>query len=827
MSDYFIRLHLFLSRYRLSVCVVAIAACTAAGLLAASLQMDEDIMRMLPQSDPVVRSHFHAFKKLRQTDRLIVDIGISEANDAILFEAADRMFAALQRNPELQELTYRFELRDFPGSLRLLHNHLPSLLGSPEAYETLAQSILPEAMVARLAWLRQALAQPQGFVVTDVARVDPLGLGTSVMKRLQSVHGGVGDTRIVDGRIVNHDGCHVLITAMPRFSSANIERSGVMIEALLADARAVERAFPAHKIHVAIGGGHRIGLDNSRLVRRDPGRAVSIAAIAMVLLSFLAYRRRWLALITLVPTLVGASIAGATLFFIGQTISGIAVGCGTILLGITVDYAIHVLYHIDNAAHMERRSIATTVLHIAPPIGFGALTTVGAFLVMLLSPVETHRQVGLFAVVGVTSAALASLFLLPVLVPLSRHHEARPLIMTRVFERFFAWRARHLALPVVAIVLLSIPCAIGITRLRFEGDIAKLNGVTPSMALDQDILWDAWGDAASMTTVVVAAPAMQDALEMNDRVAASLTALQDKGAIVSYSSIAPMCPSARTQNRNVTQWKRFWTPAKKQALLSDIQRIAPEAGFRADSIARTLEVIDAQPDILTPEALRPTMLGQMMAQQIHSAQDDTAITTLVKLPSPAHYAAVANRIKDAVPGAVLLNRVAFSQHIARLSKRGLARFALMVTIADALILLLLLRHPKWVLIVLLPIGVGLLWTFGMMGLLGLPINIINFVFVIFVIGVGIDYSLFLVTATPELRRGRPERLATTSGSITVCALTTICGFGVLAIARHPALHSIGVTAFMGMTFSLVSTILIVPYLTGNSPSVTSRKNTSR
>jgi uncharacterized protein len=810
MAERFMALHRFLARHRLMMFVFVAALSVCGGILSTRLEMDEDIMRMLPQRDEAIGRYLHAFRKLRQIDSLVVDVSIAEPNDAVLFAAADRVFEQLQGRPDLADLSYRFELRDYPGSLRLLHENLPNLMDAPEDYAALSQSIETEAIEQRLNWLRRSLAQPQGFVVKDVARVDPIGLSSPVLKRLQLVQAGFDDAKIVEGRIVSRDGCHVLIRAMPTFPSADIEQSGQLIDQLLPEMTEIEQAFDKYKVHVAVIGGHRIGLDNSRLIRRDSGRAISVAVVAMFMLSFVAYRRRWLALITLVPPAIAAAVAGGALFFFNTRISAIAVGCGTILLGITIDYAIHVLYHIDNHAHQDRDSMAATVKEIAAPIMIGALTTLGAFLVMLFSPVESHRQIGLFAAVGVSTAALSSLLVIPFLVPLDRHSNQRPLVITRLFERFLVWRARHVRLLAFVIVAITVLALVGVSGLRIEGDISKLNGVTASTAVDQDILWDTWGNAASATTILVTAPDMQGALELNEKVADALTPLQREGAVVSCSTIASICPSLARQARNRARWTAFWTPARRTEFESNLVSAVAGKGFSLERIRDSLQVLDRTPDSLRPEDLRGTLLEQIVSQRTHRIDDTVSISTSVKLASPAHFEILAEALGTAVPEATLLNRVAFSQQVARLAKRGITTFALVVAAVDMIILFCLLGSVGLVLVTLLPIAVGLLWTAGAMGLLGVPINSVNFVFVVFIIGVGIDYSLFMVTSERAAFRGKANRVAATSGSITVCALTTICGFGVLAVAQHPALHSIGTTAFLGMFLTMLATLLTVP-----------------
>ena len=162
------------------------------------------------------------------------------------------------------------------------------------------------------------------------------------------------------------------------------------------------------------------------------------------------------------------------------------------------------------------------------------------------------------------------------------------------------------------------------------------------------------------------------------------------------------------------------------------------------------------------------------------------------------------------PGALLLNKAALTDEIARVAKSVLPVFGMLVAVLNALLLFLLLGRLELVLITLLPMAAGVFWTLGTLGLLGLPIDMSNFIFVIFVIGVGGDYSLFMVMAELEPLRGYTKRTASTGGAVTICALTALFGFGVLVLARHPALFSVGLTALLGISFSLLATLFLVP-----------------
>ena len=169
-----------------------------------------------------------------------------------------------------------------------------------------------------------------------------------------------------------------------------------------------------------------------------------------------------------------------------------------------------------------------------------------------------------------------------------------------------------------------------------------------------------------------------------------------------------------------------------------------------------------------------------------------SICTLVKVADTRRVSgSFAQAVQKAVPDALLLNKAALSDEITRVARRALPVFGVLVAALNALLLFLLLGRMELVLITLLPMAAGMFWTLGTLGLLGLPIDMANFIFVIFVIGVGGDYSLFMVMAELEPLRGHPERTASTGGAVTICALTALFGFGVLVLARHPALFSVG------------------------------------
>ena len=170
-------------------------------------------------------------------------------------------------------------------------------------------------------------------------------------------------------------------------------------------------------MRIAITGAHRSALDNATMIREDAMRTSVIATVAVLALMLAVFRRRWLALLGLLPTVFGALGAIVVFYLTGEAVSAVALGFGSILIGVTVDYGIYVIYHMDDSPPADREQLARAVAQLIPALVFGALTTMAAFFVMFISPVSGHRQLGWFGAVGVALAAVFAIGLLPLFIP--------------------------------------------------------------------------------------------------------------------------------------------------------------------------------------------------------------------------------------------------------------------------------------------------------------------------------------------------------------------------------------------------------------------------
>jgi 1-acyl-sn-glycerol-3-phosphate acyltransferase len=422
---------------------------------------------------------------------------------------------------------------------------------------------------------------------------------------------------------------------------------------------------------------------------------------------------------------------------------------------------------------------------------------------MMQSPMEGYRQLGIFGAVGVVFSVGFSLFILPLLVPIAKKTGQPPLWLTRSLSGFFAWQRRRRLCLVLFILAMTVGTAFGIRKLRFEGDIAKLNGITEATRKDDALINEVWGNALGMTVVIARGKTPEEALTENDRVAEKLA--RDSNVTNLYS-LAEVCPAPTTQEANIQRWRVFWTTERRDGLRRTLAQVGGELGFRTNAFDKFWEIVESPPKLMTLDSFRGTPLEQALAERVAFSPGDNAVSTIIKVKDRTKI----SDLREELAGPLVIDPLDFAAHMAKIARAGLGQFALWTGLLVGGMVFFSLGSIELLIAVLLPLAFGLFWAIGLMGMIGLPIDLMNSVFVIFIIGVGEDYSVFLTTSRLDEWRGQPPMTAANTASVLVSALTTIFGFGVMVIANHPALFSLGATVLLGMVCAFGATVILTP-----------------
>src|SRR5580765_2896745 len=259
--DPYTRLYLWLVSHRPLVFIGTILLTIICILISSRLDLEEDILGLLPERDKIVDDYKYTLRKFKQIDRVYIDIGINESNSEVLGQAADEFYSRISTNSSFTRLMYRFDAGGQRKVLDFLTGALPNLFSEADA-AALTNKLAPAKIRAYLTDMRRRMAGFESMVLKDMVAADPIWMTELAGNKVLPLQTGFGDAKIDEGgRITSGDGKHVLLMAEPKFTSSNSKASEALVVDFLSAAREIESHFPG--VHIAMTGGHRMSVDNA------------------------------------------------------------------------------------------------------------------------------------------------------------------------------------------------------------------------------------------------------------------------------------------------------------------------------------------------------------------------------------------------------------------------------------------------------------------------------------------------------------------------------------------------------------------------------------
>lgn len=170
--------------------------------------------------------------------------------------------------------------------------------------------------------------------------------------------------------------------------------------------------------------------------------------------------------------------------------------------------------------------------------------------------------------------------------------------------------------------------------------------------------------------------------------------------------------------------------------------------------------------------------------------------------------AVSRELKEVDPDAMGV-AVLFDRILDQL-KADLFRVALIALGVVFVVLLINYRGLYHTLLTLIPLVAGALTMVGVMNLMGLKFNIVNTGMLPLVIGIGVDYGVYVVHRWIGEGKGlksiRPV-VESTGRAVTLSALTTMIGFASIILAQWRGLSLMGGTLTMGIGFCWIAAVI--------------------
>lgn len=767
-------------RRLLLISLVAIVL-SIAGLYVIGIPLSHDIQSMLPDKDTQFREDFELFSFAPFARNVLISLeltGDGEASVETLTNTADEITQALEP-PYFTQAISGISQGDKLRVFNWMYDHLRCLVDE-EDIAFLEEEITPQAVARQMEDNVRVLHSPESVVLKRLIVQDPMALRRLLLSKLGQLNMVSGFSADSD-YFLTKDNKHLLIIADTPIAITDFGKSRDMLNHLYSKLDELTGDAISYRVIC----GHRYSVTNAETIQSDLWRvfAISITGLVLIFAIFLHNRRALFVFVIPAAALV-AGIAVTGLFF-GE-VSAITIGFGAVLLGISADFGLHVFYGLQQADTDKRQVLA----ELTKPLCYCAMTTIGVFAVLLFSALPGQRQLAVFSISGIVTALLFALFVMPHLMP------DRPVIK---LKKLSLPQARNFTLPLW--IIIALVAVIPAARVKFDGNLRSIGMMPKNILYDEMQIKETWGSVREQALIFCIADSAEEALHKNGLL---FEKIKRQMPDVEFQSIASVIPSQKSQQHSLALWNSFWNDSgTKGQLRTNLQQQGEAFGFALTAFEPFLDWLDEPGDVFSLDDFKAECNDKLVSPFLAELKDNR-FAVLTFMPDDEKVTASVEKMQQDIK---IVSNSRFSRQLNRETVADFVRFFSGAIAIIVILLFILFRNGKRLILAFLPVLAGIVLMSAIMSVSGIKINLFNMVATILVIGLAVDYGIFIVCTCGKSRNDAA------CNAVFVSGLTTFVGFGSLMAARHPAMNSIGITVAAGIVPSLLCALTLLPYLT--------------
>lgn len=727
--------------------------------------IDTDVMALLPVNEQAPDVALATEQLVGQMSRqVVVLLGATEWADAcaavqVLRQSlASGAGARLREDRVAQKASIDSALGFYqPWRERLLTPQQRAMLaGTPDAalVQRALQELYQPAVQARLSdWVN-----------------DPLGLWA----QWWTARGAQSQARPRDGELwVAADGQQWVVLQFSLQGSAfrlsgEPELDGALKEALVR----VRAQWPAARM---ITAGVPLHAEAAAVQAHGEINTIGWGSLAgVLLLAWLAFRSLRPVALVGVSLLVGCAVALSVTALVFGRVHLLTLVFGASLVGVAEDYGIHYFASRQGA---PGRSPHGLMRGLMPALWLALGTSAIAYLALGAAAFPGLRQMAVFSVVGLTAALLTVVCWFPWL---DRGTLPRSRVAERIGQTLMAWPRWRQALPgSVALCLVMALVLWLLGGLRMQDDVRQLQSGAPALLEQQRQVGEILGLPSPAQFYLVHGRTPEQVLQREEDLKDRLDVLVGRQWLAGYSAVSDWVPSARRQDSNAQLVARA-----QEAVFKGVNAALGESFARGSApppVPLTVQAWLAQP---IAAAARPLWLGER----------DGTYRSLVMLRGVAglqSLPALAGAVQG-LEGVVWVDKPA---EISALLQRYRISMTELLALGHGLVLAVLwLRFGRKAWRAWMPTALASMAVVVALTAVGAPWQLFNVLALVLLLGVGIDYGIFLLEHEDD-----PHAWL----AVVIGAGSTWLSFGLLGLSATPALKAFGLTLMLGLPLVLV------------------------
>lgn len=535
-----------------------------------------------------------------------------------------------------------------------------------------------------------------------------------------------------------------------------------------------ERIHAVDGARVLSGGVSLIAEDAKTRARKEASIIGSVSLAGILILTWIFFRGLRVMAATLAVLLASMFCGAAAVVTLFGHIHLMTLVFGATLCGICADYVFHWFTFMKSA-----QSALQTQERLLKPLTVSCASTVLAFSLMALAPLESVRQMALFCSCGLVSAFLFTFgWLKSVRLP-DKAVGLKPLCAG--VGRIPTLSARGAA---VLVVLAAALAALGLSRVHTKPELGLLVSTDPALMREQAQIARLAAPTTPGQFIVLKGTSGEALLAAGEKLDGRLKALQDRGVIGSFRSVFAWLPGHESQ---LTAYRAVRAANERAQRLVSKQLGEPISSPERNGFAP-----------LKLEDLSPSFLNSVLQGTVVKNEADASLTSLTTFSDLAPEALPhLQKAAESIPGAQLLNLTSAISDELRNCKEEIQCVLAGILAVLAGYFMLLYRGLWWRL--WLPCALTVVGAQSLVILLGAPWSLFAVLPLVLLVGLSVDYAV----------------LAHSEGSspwvwdsLILAGLSTIASFGLLAFSATPALSSFGLTVTIGIALAWNLTLLL-------------------
>ena len=854
--------HFVAQRPRLLWGILLALLAVAVTLIVGRSHLNSEVLDMLPGHFESVQIYKLADREFSSARELI--IGLLAPSDEVDMEAFTEHFAsALRKEPWVVRVMDRSPLEAPGGLAELRAVALPLMLNqSDEDFAKLLATLQPEAIAARLGKLRAKLESGVGLSQAEL-EYDPLGIVFPALKSLRTANfATAADPRFrtvfvhCDQPDLNEPACNAVMRKFEDFK--------VRVLAEWKDGPAPEILCTGRTPYVAEMASKMKSDITSTL-------ASSLVLVALTFYAGFRRWKPLRAIMDALLLCCVLAIACGAAFYGELNMITIGLCSILVGLGVDFAMILYARYLSEiNAGQMHEQAIATALRMHGRGIWFGSFTTAAAFLCLLGSGSPGYQQLGVLLACGILIAAgvMMTFFwlFLSITLPRRLYKFFLAVLAAAAAVGVYFLAATLPSWSAEAWKNIASAAGIAVIAMAIAHYLCKLIPVLPGLALSRP--WKLLGPSCVVfiaLAIFALAPIGRVIFDLNPK------SLEPRNSIAGHALRTIMervnpdgiesvlavirAPDAEALSASWQKAHAAWTkltldggahepllasiatpaglatsPARMKAnatKLAAVDFTAATAAF--DS---TLAASDFAPEQFAAArgllvALADTAQGRMaVVEWKRNLPESSAWWFLIdgflsrehpigiaRIKPAANIATEAQaatlRTALAVPG-VEVGLSGWGYTLAELgpwSQRKMVQLTALMVGLNIIILTFLLRSWKPICILMLGLALAVGALVATLKFTGIALNLFNVLAFPLVLGVGVDYGIYIAVA---LRAADPlHELRTVMKPVLLSGHTTVVGFGSLVLAQNPALRGLGLVCSIGVAWCVLATFVFI------------------